>query len=85
MLATEYCVSGPPHHEAFLPEQVRALVTRPRLRLVQPIDERVHQRYEMAAVDIQRNPYQTPHMLVKDGDTVFTSVIVFLEKLAGQM
>jgi SAM-dependent methyltransferase len=79
VLATEYCLSGPPHHEAFQPAEVAQLLSRPGLRLIEPLDERVHARYEMAAVDILRNPYQTPHMAVRDGDTVFTSVVAFLE------
>jgi len=79
-LATEYCLSGPPHHEAFQPAEVAQLINRPGLRLVEPLDDRVHARYEMAAVDIRRNPYQTPHMAVRDGNTVFTSVMVFLER-----
>jgi SAM-dependent methyltransferase len=80
VLATEYCLSGPPHHEAFQPAEVAQLLSRPGLRLIEPLDERVHARYEMAAVDILRNPYQTPHMAVRDGDTVFTSVVAFLER-----
>jgi len=56
VLATEYCLSGPPHHEAFQPAEVARLLGRPGLRLVEPLDERVHARYEMAAVDIRRNP-----------------------------
>jgi SAM-dependent methyltransferase len=80
VLATEYCLSGPPHHEAFQPAEVAQLLSRPGLRLIEPLDERVHARYEMAAVDIRRNPYQTPHMAVRDGDTVFTSVVAFLER-----
>jgi SAM-dependent methyltransferase len=81
VVATEYILSGPPHEEAFQPTDVRALFDRPRLRLVEPIDERVYQRYEYVAVDLRRNPHQTPHMVVRDGDTVFTSVMVFLERI----
>jgi len=80
VLATEYCLSGPPHHEAFQPHEVRQLLDRPGLQLVEPVDERVHRRYEMAAVDLQKNPFQTPHMAVRDGGTVFTSVVAFLNK-----
>jgi SAM-dependent methyltransferase len=82
-LATEYCLGGPPHHEAFQPEQVRALVAQPGLRLVQPIDEQVWSRYEVEPVDLRVNPYQTPHMVVTDLGSVFTSVMVFLERTAG--
>jgi SAM-dependent methyltransferase len=80
VVATEYILAGPPHDEVFQPRDVRALFDRPRLRLVQPIDEQVYQRYEYVAVDLRRNPHQTPHMVVRDGDTVFTSVMAFLEK-----
>jgi len=31
-------------------------------------------------VDLNRNRYQTPHMLVRDGESVFTSVMMFFEK-----
>jgi SAM-dependent methyltransferase len=81
VLATEYCLSGPPHHEAFQPAEVAQLISRPGLRPVEPLDDRLHARYEMAAVDIRKNPYQTPHMAVRDGETVFTSVVVFLERV----
>ena len=80
VVATEYILAGPPHEEAFQPHDVRALFDRPQLRLVQPIDENVYQRYEYVAVDLRRNPHQTPHMVVRDGETVFTSVMAFLEK-----
>jgi hypothetical protein len=48
---------------------------------VEPIDENVYRRYEYAAIDLYRNPYQTPHMVVRFNDTVFTTVMVFLRKL----
>lgn len=81
-LATEYCVSGPPHHEAFQPHEVHLLASQPGLRLVEPIDARVYDRYEAVPVDLNRNRYQTPHMLVRDGESVFTSVMMFFVKQA---
>ena len=51
------------------------------LRLVQPIDDRVYTRYDYVAVDLYRNPHQTPHMVVRWNDTVFTTVMVFLERI----
>jgi SAM-dependent methyltransferase len=80
VVATEYMLSGTPHPEVFLPDQIQALVHRPGLRLLQPIDERVYERYAYAAVDLYKNRFQTPHMVVQMGGTVFTSVMVFLEK-----
>ncbi|MEW5983810.1 MAG: methyltransferase domain-containing protein [Acidobacteriota bacterium] len=80
VIATEYCTAGPPHHEAFQPHEVQRLLARPGARLIEPVDEGVHRRYELAPVDLRRNPFQTPHMAVRDGDTVFTSVVAFLER-----
>jgi SAM-dependent methyltransferase len=80
VLATEYMLSGVPHEEVFRPAHVHALVRRPGLRLLQPVDEDVYKRYEYVAVDLYKNRFQTPHMVVRMGETVFTSVMIFLEK-----
>jgi SAM-dependent methyltransferase len=82
-LATELAIAGPPHPEVFQPEQIAMLVDRPGLELLQPIDTRVYDRYDYAAVDLYRNPHQTPHMVVRFNDTVFTTVFVWLRKVAG--
>jgi ubiquinone/menaquinone biosynthesis C-methylase UbiE len=82
-LATEHAIAGPPHPEVFQPEQIAALVSRPGLQLLQPIDARVYERYDYAAVDLYKNPHQTPHMVVRFNDTVFTTVFVWLRKVAG--
>jgi SAM-dependent methyltransferase len=79
-LATEYVIAGPPHEETFLPAEIARLVDQPGFALVEPIDENVYKRYEYAAIDLYRNPYQTPHMVVRFNDTVFTTVMVFLRK-----
>ena len=81
IVATEYRLSGPPTDETFSPEEIRALAARPGAKLLSPIDEHVAARYEMEPVDLRTNPYQTPQMVVRNGDTVFTSVIFFLEKI----
>jgi SAM-dependent methyltransferase len=84
-LATEFVIAGPPHDETFLPGEIDALLSRPGLRLVSPLDTSVYNRYEHAAVDLYRNPHQTPHMVVRFNDTVFTTVFAFLRKEpAGQ-
>jgi SAM-dependent methyltransferase len=79
-MATEYLLDGQPSHETFTPAQIRELFERPDVRLVQAIDERVYQRYEYPIVDLRRNRHETPHMVVRDHDSVFTSVMVFLQK-----
>ncbi len=79
-LATEYVLEGPPREETFQPRELETLIGQPDLELVQPIDTGVYRRYRYAPVDLERNPLQAPHMLVRLGDTVFTSVMVFLRK-----
>lgn len=83
-LATEYCLDGPAHHEAFQPDQIHDLLRNPGLRLLQPIDESVWRRYEYVPVDLRANPNQTPHMVVSDMGSVFTSVMAFLERVEKQ-
>ena len=79
-LATEYVISGPPHEETFQPAEVHALLGASGLTLVEPIDELVYRRYESEPVNLADNPYRSPHMTVRLGDTVFTSVMAFLRK-----
>jgi SAM-dependent methyltransferase len=81
-LATEYELSGPPHDETFQPSEIAALVRQPGLELVEPIDDQVYRRYPITPVDLYRDPYQTPHMVVRFNDTVFTTVMVFLRKVS---
>jgi SAM-dependent methyltransferase len=79
-LATEWCVRGRAGGEVFSPEEVRRIIDHPSLGLVEPIDDRVWDRYEAEPVDLRVNRFQTPHMLLKDGDAIFTSVMMFLRK-----
>src|SRR5262249_51014870 len=83
-IATEYQLEGGPYHEAFTSDQVRELFTRSDLRLVEPIDENVYRRYDHRVVDLLHNRHETPHMVVRDGHAVFTTVMVFLEKAAAR-
>jgi SAM-dependent methyltransferase len=80
-LATEYVLQGPPHDETFQPDEFARLIDQQGLQLVEPIDDRVYHRYEYAAIDLYRNPYQAPHMVVRFNDTIFTSVMVFLRRV----
>jgi SAM-dependent methyltransferase len=80
VLATEWRVAGPDREEVFAPEAFRELIAVEGLTLVEPLDDRVWQRYTGSPIDLRRNPYETPHMLVAIDGTVFTSVFVFLRK-----
>jgi SAM-dependent methyltransferase len=79
-LATEYVIAGPPHEETFSPAEFDALVNRPGLSLVGEFDRSVYSRYDYTAVDLYGNPHQTPHMVVRFDDTVFTTAFVFMRK-----
>jgi SAM-dependent methyltransferase len=79
-LATEYVLDGPPHEETFLPDEFRRLIDQPDLELVEPIDTGVFNRYSFKPVDLYGDPFETPHMLVRFNDTVFTTVMVFLRR-----
>jgi SAM-dependent methyltransferase len=79
-LATEWCVRGTAGGEIFSPDEVRRIIEHPALRLVQPIDDRVWDRYETPPVDLRVDRFQSPHMLLKHDEAIFTSVFVFLEK-----
>ena len=80
-LATEYVLSGPPHEETFQPAEFMQLIDQPGLELVEPIDTGVFRRYTFTPVDLYGDPFETPHMLVRFYDTVFTTVMVFLRKV----
>lgn len=81
-LATEWCVRGTAGGEVFSPGEVRRIIDHPRLQLVQPIDDRVWDRYDTPPVDLRVDRFQSPHMLLKHDEAIFTSVFVFLERLA---
>jgi SAM-dependent methyltransferase len=79
-LATEYVLSGPPHDETFQPEEIARLLKQTSLTLVEPIDDGVYRRCSFDPVDLYQTPFRTPHMVVRFGSTVFTTVMVFLRK-----
>jgi SAM-dependent methyltransferase len=81
-LATEWCVRGVAGGEVFSPDEVRRIIDQPSLRLVQPIDDRVWDRYETRPVDLRVDRFQSPHMLLRHDAAIFTSVLVFMEKRA---
>lgn len=83
-VATEYVLDGPSHDETFQASEVHALLAASGLDLVEPIDDRVYQRYTTRPVLLAvTDPYQSPHMTVQVGDTIFTSVMAFLRKPGG--
>ena len=80
VVATEWVVSGPSRDEVFLPEEFRRLIDVRGLSLVEPLDDLVWRRNTGPVIDVRRNPFETPHMLVRIEETTFTSVLVFLRK-----
>jgi SAM-dependent methyltransferase len=81
-LATEYVLKGPPHDETFQPDEFMGLIRQTGLELVESIDTEVYKRYSYTPIDLYKNPYQSPHMVVRFNDTVFTTVFVFLRRVA---
>lgn len=79
-VATDWCVDGPRAEEVFAPDEVRQIINIPELKLVQPIDDKVWSRYQAEVVDVRKTPLKTPHMLLRQEDTVFTTVMMFLER-----
>ncbi len=79
-LATEFVISGPPHEETFTATEFERLIDRSDLVAIAPFDKSVYSRYAYSAVDLYANPHQTPHMVVRFGDTVFTTAFVFMRK-----
>ncbi|HEY8550047.1 MAG TPA: DUF4214 domain-containing protein [Vicinamibacterales bacterium] len=79
-LATEWRVAGPDREEVFAPDDFARLIDVDGLSPVEPIDTSVWRRYSGMPIDLRRNPYETPHMLVSIDGTVFTSVMVFLRR-----
>jgi len=47
------CIRGEAGGEVFSPDEVRRIIDQPSLRLVQPIDDRVWDRYETRPVDLR--------------------------------
>jgi SAM-dependent methyltransferase len=80
-LATEWCVRGTAGGEIFSPGEVRRILDHPSLALVEPIDDRVWDRYETPPVDLRVDRFQSPHMLLKHDEAIFTSVFAFLRKV----
>ena len=73
------------HEGIFEPDEVRALINLSSLELIEPIDDRVWHRCAATPVDLRRNRYETPHMLVDIDGTVFTSVMMFLRRTAADV
>jgi SAM-dependent methyltransferase len=79
-LATEYLLSGPRHEETFTPDEINTLIERSGLEPVEPIDTGVYRRYSTMPVDLYGTPFQSPHMVLRFNESVFTTVMVFLRK-----
>jgi SAM-dependent methyltransferase len=80
VVATEYHLAGVRRPDVFDAAQIGTLFNRPGLRLIEPVDEQVYRRYRYVPIDLVSLPHQTPHLVVRTGETIFTSVIAFLEK-----
>lgn len=81
-LTTELILNGVSHPEFFLPGELEAVLIKPSgLRLVEPIDLRVPPSLLEEPLDLSTDiAGRYPHIVLKLGSVVFTSVILFLHK-----
>jgi SAM-dependent methyltransferase len=82
VVTTEVVLNRVPHPEFFLPDEIDRYVVRPcGLRLVEPIDFAIAPQLLEQPIDLSRNfSGSYPHVVLKAGAVVFTSIIMFLQK-----
>jgi SAM-dependent methyltransferase len=81
-IATEWILNGVDHPEFFTPEEFdRYVMWASDLIPVEPLDDRLPPtEYLDDPVKVPDDIFRTPHLVVTDGRTTWTSVIVFLRK-----
>jgi ubiquinone/menaquinone biosynthesis C-methylase UbiE len=85
VVTTELVVNGVSHQEFFLPEQVfRDLIEPSGLGLIEDIDFALSKETLSIVVNAGYAGWEeiTPHVLIRHGDMVWTSIVLFLEKPA---
>lgn len=82
VLTTEVVLNGATHPEYFLPHEIDRCLVRPSgLRLVEPIDFSISPELLAKPVDLTTDFSRIfPHIVLKAGPVVFTSVLMFLQK-----
>lgn len=82
-IATEWILSGASHHEFFRPHELQRLIDRAGLVAVEPIDTTPPEA-ELLAHPIAdlHGEYDGTHIVLTNGTTTWTSVVVFLRKLS---
>jgi SAM-dependent methyltransferase len=86
VLTTEVILNGMSHREFFLPDELLEYLVWPSgLKLADEIDFSITQALLDHPLELGKDDSQAwPHIVLKDGPTMFTSVILFLHKpLAG--
>jgi SAM-dependent methyltransferase len=81
-VATELVLEGGAHEAYFTPEDLAEYVTGPSgMVLVEPLDERRPPKEMLDdPVRLPEQQQRTPHIVVQEGGTKFTSVCVFMTK-----
>jgi SAM-dependent methyltransferase len=85
IITTELIVNGVSHQEFFLPDQIyRNLIEPSGLRLVEDVDFSLSEETLSAVTNTGHMGWEeiTPHVLIRYGDIVWTSIALFLEKPA---
>lgn len=82
-IATEWILDGPAHHEFFLPHELQRVIDRSGLIPVEPIDLTPPEPDLMAhPIADMHGEYDGTHIVLTNGATTWTSVVVFLRKPA---
>ncbi len=87
VITTELVVNGVSHQEFFLPDQIyRNLIEPSGLRLIEDIDFSLSEETLSALVNAGHVGWEEiiPHVLIRYGDIVWTSIALFLEKPAQE-
>jgi SAM-dependent methyltransferase len=82
-VATEYVLRGPQHNEFFNAADLDHWVigAAPDLQLVEPLDRtEPPSRFFDDPVPLPDDPYHHPHVVLRLGDAMFTSVVLFFRK-----
>jgi len=82
VVTTEVVLNRMSHPEFFLPDEIDRYLVRPSgLRLVEPIDFTISRQLVDKPVDLSRDFTGIyPHVVLKAGAVVFTSILMFLQK-----
>ena len=83
IVATEYLLNQKEHTDFFNERDLLEYVIKPsRMKLIQDIAFNVPKIFFERPLRMPSQKYSTPHMSLTDGDLIWTSIILFFEKMS---